>query len=273
MKNIYVVMGGLGKNILFTSLIPSLCQKDEVERISIITVWPQVFIPTEQVDQVLPPPGWKHESILEQYDNVIYHEPYLSNYIKDKGMHIVDDWALGLDIPLMNPKPNIKYTYYSNLENDYNLSEPLTKSKYCVVQVNGGNGVYGKNVNSPRDYRLDLVQKLIWKIRNQLDLDVVCFRLESEPKPSDTITFESKSEKGVLGILPIIEKAKFVVTIDSALLHFAACTDKKTIALWNTSQTSPERIGYNFQTNLICNNDIAIDINPNLILEKINGNY
>ncbi len=151
------------------------------------------------------------------------------------------------------------------------MSEPLTK-KYCVVQVNGGNGLYGENVNSPRDYRLDLVQQLFSKIRNQLDLDVVCFRLETEPKPSNTITFKSKTEKGVLGILPLIENAEFVVTIDSALMHFAACTDKKTIALWNTSQTSPERIGYNFQTNLICNNDIAIDIDPNLIMEKINGN-
>ena len=62
-----------------------------------------------------------------------------------------------------------------------------------------------------------------------------------------------------------------MITIDSALMHFAACTNKKTIVLWNTTQTSPERIGYTFQTNLTCHNDIAIDIEPNLILEKLNG--
>ena len=33
MKNLYVVMGGLGKALLWTSLIPSLCEKDEVEKI------------------------------------------------------------------------------------------------------------------------------------------------------------------------------------------------------------------------------------------------
>jgi len=38
MKNIYIVTGGLGKNILFTSLIPSLCKKDKVERISIVAI-------------------------------------------------------------------------------------------------------------------------------------------------------------------------------------------------------------------------------------------
>jgi len=269
MKNIYIVTGGLGKNILFTSLIPSLCKKDKVERISIVATWPHVFSSNEQVDQVQPflNLGWKHEPILEQYDNVIYHEPYLSNYIKDKDMHMLNDWANGLGISLVDPKPK-PYIKNTN-EDDYSLSEPLTKSKYCVVQVNGGAGQFGENVNSPRDYRLDLVQKLIFRIKKQLDLDVVCFRLESEPKPSDTITFKSKSEEGVLGILPLIENAEFVVTIDSALMHFAACTDKKTITLWNTSQTSPERIGYTFQTNLTCYNDIAIDIDPNLIIEKI----
>ena len=269
MKNIYVVMGGLGKNIMFSSLIPNLCKKDEAESISIITPWSVVFKYNEQVDKILPPPGWKHETILEQFDNIIYHEPYLSNYLKEKTLHITEDWANGLGITLTNPKPCVKHIYCNTGETEnYSLSSPLT-GKYCVVQVNGGNEVYGKNVNSPRDYRLDLVQKLISRIKNRLDLDVVCFRLPSEPKPSDVITFESKSENGVLGILPLIENAEFVVSIDSALMHFAACTNKKTIVLWNTTQTSPERIGYTFQTNLTCHNDIVIDIDPNLIMEKI----
>ena len=92
MKNIYVVMGGLGKNILFTSLIPSLCKKDEAERISIITAWPQVFTPNEQVDQVLQPPGWKHEPILEQYDNI-----EIANLSKKK-TPVLPVGRLGLDL-------------------------------------------------------------------------------------------------------------------------------------------------------------------------------
>ena len=271
MKNIYVVMGGLGKNIMFSSLIPALCEKDNVERISIITAWDFIFKHNEQVDQVLPVPGWKYEPLLEQFDNIIYHEPYLGNYIKEKNLHITQDWANNLGISISTPTPYVKHIYSKNEETeDYSLSSPLT-DKYCVVQVNGGNGLFGDNVNSPRDYRLDLVQKLIVRIRDRLNLDVVCFRLPNEPNPSNTLTFESKSEKGVLGILPLIESSEFVITIDSALMHFAACTNKKTIVLWNTTQTSPERIGYTFQTNLTCHNDIAIDIDPNLILEKLNG--
>ena len=32
MKNLYVVMGGIGKCLLWTSLIPSLCNKDKVDK-------------------------------------------------------------------------------------------------------------------------------------------------------------------------------------------------------------------------------------------------
>ena len=180
-------------------------------------------------------------------------------------MHILDDWAMGYNIEPVIPKPyiNIKRPY------KYELSEPLTKS-YCVVQFNGGALHNGENKINPRDYRLDLVQTLIHRIRHQMNLDVVCFRHEKEPRPSDTITFISNTEH-TLDIVPVIDKAEFVICIDSALMHFAATTnkDKKTIVLWNKNQTSPERIGYNFQTNLICDTEICVDIDPQINLDQI----
>ena len=72
-----------------------------------------------------------------------------------------------------------------------------------------------------------------------------------------------------LNILPIINDSEFVISIDSSLKHLAACTDTKTIALYNKTETRPEKIGYSFQTNLICENDICIDIDPVDILETI----
>ena len=103
-----------------------------------------------------------------------------------------------------------------------------------------------------------------------MNLDVVCFRYDKEPKPSDTITFISNDEN-TLGIVSVINKAEFVICIDSALMHFAATTnkDKKTIVLWNKNQTSPERIGYKFQTNITVDSDVCIDIDPQIILDKI----
>tara|TARA_B100000953_G_scaffold265990_1_gene233941 strand:- start:115 stop:927 length:813 start_codon:yes stop_codon:yes gene_type:complete len=268
MKNLYVVMGGIGKNLLWTSLIPSLCNKDKVDRISVMSPWPFLFKTNEQIENSEPIVDWRYHQTLTRYDNIIYHEPYFSNYIKSEKMHMLDDWATGYGITPVIPKPyiNIRQPY------NYELSEPLTKS-YCVVQVNGGASRLGENKIAPRDYRLDLVQKLIRKIKHQMDLDVVCFRYDKEPRPSETITFISNpnDESSTLGIVSIIDKAEFVICIDSALMHFAATTnkDKKTIVLWNKNQTIPERIGYTFQTNIINDTDICIDTDPQEIFDKI----
>ena len=136
-----------------------------------MTPWPFLFKTNEQIENAEPIVGWKYEPRLTKYDNIIYHEPYFSNYLKSEKMHILDDWAKGYNIEPVIPNPyiNIKYPY------KYELSEPLTKS-YCVVQVNGGALQGGEYKINPRDYRLDLVQKLIRKIQLQMDLEVVCFR-------------------------------------------------------------------------------------------------
>lgn len=276
MKNLHVVMGGLGKTVLFTSLLPSLCEKDDTDKVSIMTAWPFVFQFNKYVHGIEPPAGWQFLAELTMYDNIIYHEPYLSNYIKEADLHILDAWADMYGIDRVPPKPIVNFNPDSFFEeegliDEYELSEPFQKKEYCVVQFNGGKSGGPTDRNEPRDYRLDLVQKLISKIRNQLDLDVVCFRHEVDPKPSNTITFKSKTERGTLGIVPIINKAKFVVCIDSALMHLSALTDKneKTIVLWNYGQTTPERIGYKFQTNIIHNSDMVLDVDPQIVFDKI----
>ena len=268
MKNLHVVMGGLGKNIIFTSLIPSLCEKDDTDKVSIMTPWPFVFNSNERVESIEHPMGWEYYSNLSKYDNIIYHEPYLSNYIKTEKLHILDAWADMYGIEKVFPKP---YINIKNIVDEYELSETLKQKEYCVVQFNGGKVGGCPNKNEARDYRLDKVQSIIYKIRHKLELDVICFRYEDEPKPSDTITFKSKTERGTLGIIPIIDKAKFVVCIDSALMHFSASTNKneRTIVLWNKNQTQPERIGYDFQTNIITDNDVCIDVDSQIVFDKI----
>ena len=106
MKNLHVVMGGLGKNIIFTSLIPSLCEKD-TDKVSIMTPWPFVFNSNERVESIEHPMGWEYYSNLSKYDNIIYHEPYLSNYIKTEKFHILDAWADMYGIEKVFPKPYI----------------------------------------------------------------------------------------------------------------------------------------------------------------------
>ena len=53
MKNLFVVVGGLGKNIIWTSLIEQLNVKCE-ENISVMTPWPFVFYNNKNIDRIEP---------------------------------------------------------------------------------------------------------------------------------------------------------------------------------------------------------------------------
>ncbi len=268
MDNLHVVMGGIGKNIIFTSLISSLCKKDNADKISIMSPWEYIFKNNEQVNNVEPTTDFRYFKELESYDNIIYYEPYLSNYTKDNNLHILDAWA---DMYGIERVQHVPYINFDKIEFEHDISSEFTKKEYCVVQFNGGKGGRCEaSVNEPRDYRLDLVQRLIYKLKNVLDLDVVCLRHDNEPKAEGIISFSSNPQNdSLLNIIPLIEKSKFVITIDSALMHLSALTNTKTIVLWNESQTRPQRIGYNKHIHLCCYNDIAIDIDVTNILEKI----
>ena len=53
-------------------------------------------------------------------------------------------------------------------------------------------------------------------------------------------------------------------------MHLAATTDNdKVIVLWNETQQNNKRIGYDFQTNLLCSNDICNDISPDEVFRAV----
>tara|TARA_Y100001949_G_scaffold113331_1_gene96247 strand:+ start:22 stop:864 length:843 start_codon:yes stop_codon:yes gene_type:complete len=275
MKNLYVVMGGLGKAVLWTSLIPSLCKKDGVDKISVMSPWPFLFNKHNLIENHEPLYDFRYFPQLEIYDKIIYHEPYLSDYLKEKDQHMLDNWADAYGIERVPPRPilNPPVGVHSGLKitgnESFELSERL-ETPYYIIQFTGGMGRQGENQLCPRDYRPDLVERLNAKIKNNFNLDCVCFRYEHEPRPSGTITFRSKMESGVLAILPLVVKAKFVICIDSALMHFAAYVkDKPTVVLWNTNQTTPNRIGYDFQENILCDTELCIDTPANEVFDKI----
>ena len=67
MNNLHVVMGGIGKNIIFTSLIPSLCKKDNADKISIMSPWDYIFKNNEQVNNVEPTTDFRYFKELERF--------------------------------------------------------------------------------------------------------------------------------------------------------------------------------------------------------------
>ncbi len=92
MKNLFVVVGGLGKNIIWTSLIEQLNVKCG-ENISVMTPWPFVFYNNKNIDHIEPLRDFPFNEQLTIYDDIIYHEPYFSDFLKYKDKHVLESWA------------------------------------------------------------------------------------------------------------------------------------------------------------------------------------
>ena len=114
MKNLFVVVGGIGKNIIWTCLINELNYNYGQcgDKISVMTPWPFVFYKNENIDFIEPLAGFPFNEQLTKFDDIIYFEPYFSDFLKYKDKHILNSWAEGYGInsdfqkkPYLNYKP------------------------------------------------------------------------------------------------------------------------------------------------------------------------
>ena len=89
--NIYIVQGGIGKHVMFSSIIEKLANG---EKISIVSAYPDLFKYHPQVEKSVSfhEAGFYDKYIKDTENNVIYHEPYYSNYVKGK-THFIEELA------------------------------------------------------------------------------------------------------------------------------------------------------------------------------------
>jgi hypothetical protein len=274
MSTLFVIVGGLGKNIIWTSLIEKLNVKYG-EKISVMTPWPLVFHNNENIDRIESLLHFHYYEQLTIYDDIIYHEPYFSDFLQHKDKHVLESWAQAYGIENVINKPYLNHK--SNIDNTHiYLSEEILND-YCIIQFTGAPNYYdtyaGENKSSfnKKSYHPQLIEKLIYKIKRNLKLDIVCLRRDTDHKPSNTITYDPPDYGGVLDMVHLINGAKFIVCIDSSLMHLAATTNKtkEVIVLWNETQQSYKRVGYDFLTNMSCSNNVYNDIPPEEIFSKI----
>ena len=159
--NTYVVEGGIGKCTAFTSLIPKLKQKSEVQ---IYTPYIQCFANNPDVKLVLEQSLPIQDPRIMASDNIYYCEPYKSNFQFGK-QHIIESYCNLHDVEFdVNMKPKL-YTEHLKENVDKWLKEKEI-SKYILVQFSGGqspliyNGQYN-NINPNRNYQPFLAQDIL----------------------------------------------------------------------------------------------------------------
>tara|TARA_R100000773_G_C4220096_1_gene118712 strand:- start:1236 stop:2048 length:813 start_codon:yes stop_codon:yes gene_type:complete len=262
-KHLYIVTGGLGKNVAFTSILKDLYEKHK-SKICIEATFPIVFYNNPYVAssnplQCSPVSRIGQRDHYAQYETINGNEPYYSNWLK-KDKHLITSFQELNNLPVQESLPEI----YWRADLESKLQDVISKiTPFIIVQFSGGPSNQEYNFGLLRDYKQG--QNLINSIKQfRPDLNILVFG-------SDNLNYEQTLKMDFKLTEQYFILSKYCMSfigIDSALQHFASnhLINKRGLVLWG--ETSPQQFGYNKNINMLSETPHTVDINVNNILEN-----
>lgn len=264
-KCIISVEGGLGKHVMFTSILSEFKEKKGYEDIYIISPYFDVFKCCKAVTDAFPPGQGTlyQELVLDPECDIYWKEPYSNQRFIKKECHLFEAWAEELGFELS--KNPMDYTPdLSELENQYpdikNLAEVKAKewgNNFILVQFCGGQSPLNSMVDEKgnqvqyndkaecikRNYFKG--QTIIDELKSKFpDAIIVHYSLPNEPSYNNSV----KVTVPYLTYILLARKAKAVITTDSSLQHIATGNCNNVTVIWG--ETRPEHFGYNCNHNI-----------------------
>ena len=259
------VEGGLGKNVMLTSILQELKNEANYKRIYVMSPYFDVFKGCLAVDDAFPTgqPSLYQELVLNPDVEVLWKEPYNNDKFIKKTCHLFNAWReeFGLDtdarcdenganiIPQLDS--NLIREEYPELAKlvDKKLSE---LGKFIMVQFCGGQSPLG-DMKAEYQERAEGIKRNYYKGQELINLikeeypehTIVHYALPNEPSYDNTI----KIEMPYLGFVLLADHADKVVCTDSSLQHLATGHCNDITVIWG--ETRPEHFGY------ACNKNIA----------------
>tara|TARA_R110000772_G_C13307972_1_gene439569 strand:+ start:192 stop:1109 length:918 start_codon:yes stop_codon:yes gene_type:complete len=235
----YIVEGGIGKCVTFTSLIPKLAEKAGGP-IQIVTPYIDIFAGNPLVkmcyDQSSIP--LDDPRILES-DNIYYAEPYKSNFVKGDE-HLIESYckSFGVDFDI-DMKPQM-FTSHLKDEIDKWKKEAGIKQKYFLVQFTGGQSPLLFNAanqyqssNAGRNYPGYFAQGIINAFAQAYpDTTIVDVTLPNEGMYANTV----KCDLPFPYLNELLKDSQGFIGIDSCLQHFAATSGVPGVVIWGNTR-------------------------------------
>jgi len=277
-KHLYRVDGGIGKNIMFTSLIPELNERDG-ETIIIEASYPEVFLGVPGVDVIYNSGEPKDIHKFYNYFDTIYDsDPYTGSFIKGN-VHVLQSWREKLHLP-----KNDEYVF-PILNDDIseedlkNINSVIGDKPYFVIQISGGQSPYefsktpegqqpAYDMNPMRVGRnMGKIDDLYFELKKQFpNHTMVQLALPNEPKLKDAIQLQIPYKYW----FPIFKNSEFFVGIDSMMSHAMAYYRKPGIVFWDMN--SPEQFGWDYKGRFDFRSSLpnGVHVDKNLAVHAVN---
>jgi hypothetical protein len=266
-KNIiFIVEGGLGKEIASTAVIQAIKTKYPQKNIIVVAGFTDIFLYNPNVKKVFNfgNPLYFYDDYINDEAYVIRQEPYLEYEYISKKSHLIDVWCKQIGVEPTTLTPDIYF-----LENEIDAAKMYVdnvtengKKELILLQWIGGKvpkdktpaelkgslaAMYRRSL--PQDTAQKLVNKLVET--NKYVVGNVAHENFPDIKNTNRIHFPIRS------VIALLKHVKTFIGIDSFLQHAAASSEinKQGVVCWGG--TSPICLGYDTHVNLtksVCNN-------------------
>ena len=267
MYSIFHVEGGIGKNILATSVISSLKAANPERKIIMVTAWPQVWFNNPNIEEIYPlgsTANFYKKYIKNQDCKIFRQEPYhTENYILNK-KHLITTWCEMLGVTWDGTYPKL---YFSPLELEYiriKILQNVTKPIF-LLHTNGG-GANGRPYSWYRDMPLTNALEVVENYKNDYHIYQLGYEGQNLIEGCHRLQLETRE------ILASVMFSKKRLLIDSFSQHASAAFGLKSVVCWIGNK--PNVLGYQSNINLLPNIEPVYDTYHSSYLEDfdIGGN-
>ena len=237
----YVMEGGVGKNVIFTSILNDLVEKHK-EPVQILTPHYQVFSNNPLVKMVFDSMSIPiDDPRIAESDNIVFFEPYKSNFSKGD-QHIVESFCELSGVAYLPTMRPVLYTDHFKIAAKKWLKQNKITDKFIVVQFTGGqppqnyimnNSIQYQSSNEGRNYHPYLANTVIAMLKQKYpNVPIVDCTLPNEPGYLGTI----KCTEHWTVINEILKLSSGFIGVDSSIQHMCAASNVPGVVIWGNTR-------------------------------------
>jgi ADP-heptose:LPS heptosyltransferase len=243
---IFHIEGGIGKNIIATSVVKSIKSAYPEHKLIVVTGYPEVYLNNPNIFRVykfgyLP---YFYENYIEEKNSIILRlEPYHSGDVLYKRKNLSEVWCDIFNIPCINTKPEIFLTQRELLYIERNLQK---NGPILLIHPYGGAETQNNAYSWARDFPPLFVNNIVKEVKDKFSKILVIGR-ENQPNFEET----TKITDNLRNLFCYIFFSDKILAVDSFVQHAAAALNKKATVGW--IYNSPIVFGHNIHDNIVAN--------------------
>ncbi len=243
---ILIISGGVGKNIMATSLVRLLKETHPKAEIIVITPHLDVWKHNPHITEALHTEktnGLYRKKVKGQKALVLSEEPYHHQDFIYKKRHLMDVWSEMCGVKWDNSLPELFFNDAEKKAIEEKVAHLSQEKPVFLIQTNGGAENQAYPISWARDLPLDIAEKVVTEMNSR---GYASYHLRRANQPA--LKGAPRLDMSLREALYAVSLADKRLLIDSVFAHASAAWNTPAVVPWILNK--PEIFGYGIHKNI-----------------------